>query len=85
MRKPFALRLHGAPAKVVDRMIEAGIAATHHEAVELALLHYGRQSGIVEEKELIQSLRAAAAKGPLPEPALVDGIRRAKGAHVPRR
>jgi hypothetical protein len=83
MPKPTHVRLRGAPARVASRMVRHGKAMTADEAVELALLEYGRREGLVDETDLLRSLQKEAAQRPLSDGALAEGIRRATHARVP--
>lgn len=77
MAKHFPLHLRGAHARVVDRMVDEGIAETPHEAVETALLAFGKQAGLIDESEVLATLRREAARDPLTDREVADGIRRA--------
>ena len=85
MAKEVPLKLRGAHARVVDRMVEAGMAEGDHDAVETALLSFGQREGILEEAEVLKSLRAQAARDPVSDRELAEGIRRAARAGRVRR
>jgi hypothetical protein len=78
MAKEFPLRLRGAHARVVDRMVESGMADDDHGAVETALLAFGRQADLLDDAEVLKALRAQAARDPLNDRELADGIRRVR-------
>ena len=80
MAKEVPLKLRGAHARVVNRMVGSGMAETPHAAVETALLSFGQQHGIIDEGELLKSLRAQAARDPVSEREIADGVRRAARA-----
>ena len=79
------MRLRGAHARVVDRMVDAGMAEGPHDAVETAVLSFGQAQGILDEAEVLKSLRAQAARDPLTDREVADGIRRAARAGRVRR
>jgi len=81
----LTLRLRGVQAEIVRRMVDAGLAETQSEAVRIALLQFGRASGLIDEAALFSSLQRAAAEKPTSDKDLLEGIRRAKRARVPRR
>lgn len=85
MAKEIPLKLKGAHARVVDRMVESGAAETPHDAVETALLSFGQHHGIIDEAEVLKSLRAQAAREPLTDRELADGIRRTARGGIVRR
>jgi hypothetical protein len=80
MALKFPVHLRGAHARVVDRMVEEGAAENPHEAVETALLAFGRQTGILDEFQVLKSLQAQAARDPMGDREIAEAIRRvAKG------
>jgi Arc/MetJ-type ribon-helix-helix transcriptional regulator len=81
----LTLRLRGLQAEIVERMVEAGLAETRSEAVRIALLQFGRSSGLIDEGALFKALQRAAAEKPLADDAILAGIRRSKRARLPRR
>lgn len=85
MAKILTIRLRGPSARVAEKMVRAGTAETLDEAVHVALMRHGQAAGLTDEKEQIAALRRQAAEKPLSDAALSDGIRRAKGARLPRR
>lgn len=85
MPREFPLRLRGAHARVVNRMVDSGMAEDPHHAVETAILAFGQREGILDEAEVLKSLRAQAARDPLSDREITDGIRRAARASRVRR
>ena len=81
----LTLRLRGLQAEIVESMVEAGLAETRSEAVRIALLQFGRSSGLIDEAALFKALQRAAAEKPLGDREILEGIRRSKRARVPRR
>lgn len=81
----LTLRLRGIQAEIVEGMVEAGLAETRSEAVRIALLQFGRSSGLIDEAALFKALQRSVAERPLSDRQVLDGIRRAKRARVPRR
>ena len=81
----LTLRLRGLQAEIVESMVEAGLAETRSEAVRIALLQFGRTSGLIDERALFKALQAAAAEKPLEDHEILEGIRRSKRARLPRR
>lgn len=81
----LTLRLRGVQADIVERMVESGLAETRSEAVRIALLQFGRSAGLVDEVSLFGALQKSAAQSPLADREILEGIRRAKRARVPRR
>jgi hypothetical protein len=80
MALKFPLHLRGAHARVVDRMVEEGAAENPHEAVETALIAFGKQTGLLDEVEVLKSLQAQAARDPMGDRVISDEVRRlAKG------
>ncbi len=79
------LRLHGVQAEIVERMVQAGLAETPSEAVRIALLQFGRSSGLLDEVALFKALQRSAATKPLSDRKVLDGMRRAKGVPIGRR
>jgi hypothetical protein len=77
MVKEVPLKLKGAHAKVVDRMVDGGMAQDDHHAVEVALLAFGKEQGLLDEADLLRTLRRQAAADPLSDRELADSIRRA--------
>ena len=77
MAKEVPLKLRGAHARVVDRMVESGMADDEAHAVETALLAFGQHNGLIDEAEVLKSLRRQAAADPLTDRELADGERRA--------
>ncbi len=85
MAKVFPLHLRGPQSRIVDRMVSTGMADTPHEAVETALLAFGKQAGLLSEAELLKALRKEAATEPIGEGEHVERTRRARGARNSRR
>jgi hypothetical protein len=81
----MTLRLRGIQEEIVERMVEAGLAETRTEAVRIALLQFGRTSGLVDEAALFKALQRSLAEDPASDRAVLAGIRRAKRARVSRR
>ena len=76
MALKFPLHLRGAHARVVDRMVAEGAADNPHEAVETAILAFGKQTGLLDELEVLKSLQAQAARDPMGDREISDEIRR---------
>jgi len=81
----LTLRLRGLQAEIVERMVAAGLAETRSEAVRIALLQFGRTSGLVDEAALFKALQRAAAEKPMADDEILRGIRRSKRARLSRR
>jgi len=81
----LTLRLRGVQAEIVERMVQAGLAETRSEAVRIALLQFGRSAGLIDERALFKALQRSAAEKRLADGEILQGIRRAKRARVPRR
>ncbi len=78
----LTLRLHGIQAEIVERMVKAGLAETRSEAVRIALLHFAKSSGLIDEQAIFKSLQRALRKDPATDKQVQTGIRRAKRARV---
>lgn len=83
MALKFPLHLRGAHARVVDRMVKEGAAENPHEAVETALLAFGKQTGLLDELEVLKSLQAQAARDPMGDREIADEIRRIAKGKIP--
>lgn len=81
----LTLRLHGLQAEIVERMVEAGLAETRSEAVRIALLQFGRSSGLVDERALFKALQGEAAQQPRADKAIIEGVRKVRRSRLPRR
>ncbi len=81
----LTLRLHGVQAEILERMVQAGLAETRTEAVRIALLQFGRSSGLIDEVALFEALQRSAARKPLSDRKILDGIGRARGERGRRR
>lgn len=80
----LTVKLRGVQERILNQMVEAGIAETKSEALRIALLNFGLQTGLLEEKALARLVRESLASDARKPEQVAKAIKRVKHASVPR-
>ncbi len=74
----LTLKFHGLQDRIINTMVETGIAQTKSEAVRMAVLKFGFDAGLLDGARVLSALRESFALEPLTEEEIMEGIAEAR-------
>lgn len=80
----LTVKFRGVQEDILNTMVNAGIAETKSEALRMALLHFGLEMGVVDERQVVKLIRTTLAEATRKPSDVARVIKRVKDASVPR-
>ncbi len=74
----LSLKFHGIQDQIINAMVESGMAETKSEAVRMAVLKFGFDTGILDSRKVLAAVRGSLAKEELDEREILKGISEAR-------
>ena len=74
----LSLKFHGIQEQIINAMVESGMAETKSEAVRIAVLKFGFDSGIIDSRRVLEAVRTSLSRDNLSEEEILKGISEAR-------
>jgi len=74
----LSLKFHGIQERIINTMVESGIAETKSEAVRMAVLKFGFDTGILDSRVVLSAVRGSLSGDELSEKEILKGIAKSK-------
>lgn len=78
----LTVKFSGIQEGILEKLVETGVAETKSEAIRMAVLHFGIETGVIKGRTIIEDIQKSLAAQPIGEKEIMDGIKRAKRARV---